>query len=637
MASGGNSLRLPFRKSKKADELLPRTKPRPLIPALRTIGVQSLLGIGVAFVVLSLISGLCQAALLLSISQIAVAAVQGRRYFHVLGHAITPTHGIELSFILIALSFATNLWSSFMGCSLSTKALTAGRVRVIDSFFGASWSQQSSERLGRIQQLLTMNSGATAGVISSLSGIVQSALTVFALLIVALVVDPIAAVAVLGVGITLSLVLRPLSIKTRAATRALSTFTRAMGTQVTEFTRLVRDFRIAGVEPRAKKKMHESVDRAARAYLKVQRYGVITPIVYSTVALCFVLGALALLVKQGHSNLASLGAVLLLILRAVNYGTALQGAFQGLRGSQGMLEDLLVDIETLDDSRFETPGYLPDSFELVFNSVSYSYDGVVRALDDVSLFIPEGSIVGVLGPSGSGKTTISQIILGLRKPDSGNATVGGVAAWEVKKEDGKSPIALVPQEPVLLQTSIMENVKFFRDVTEDDVLKASRLAHLDQDVELMPAGYDTQVGPGGTSLSGGQKQRLAIARALIGLPKLIVLDEPTSALDGRNEKLVRQTLSKLRGDVTVIIISHRLDTTAECDYLLILEKGHISEFGPRDNVLQTKAFQKIMHMTEGGGSIMSATDVGPLPSLTNGSATVDALSYGEGASGDRVL
>ena len=597
-------------------------KPRPLLPALRTMGIQSLFWVGLIFTILSFVSGLCQAALLLSISQIAVATVESKKYFHVFGHSITPSNGIALSFVLIALSFATNLSASLIGCSLTTRALTAGRMRVIDSFFGASWAQQASERLGRIQNLLTMNSGATAGVISSLTSIVLSLVMVISLLTVAMLVDPLAAFAVIGVGVSLSVLLRPLNIRTRAAARGLSTYTRAMGTQVTEFTRLGRDFRIAGVEPRAIEKMHDSVDGSSKYYLKVQRYGAISPIIYQTVALSFVLGALALLVRQGHSNIASLGAVLLLILRAVSSGTALQASFQGLRQSQGMLEDLLVDIEILDASHYETVGRRPDTFELVFSSVRYSYDGVIPALSDVSFYIPEGSIVGILGPSGSGKTTISQIILGLRKPDVGSATVGDVEAWEVQKGDGKSPIALVPQEPVLLQTSIMENVKFLRDFSDDDVLAASRLAHLDQDVEQMPAGYETQVGPGGTSLSGGQKQRLAIARALIGSPKLIVLDEPTSALDGRNEKLVRQTLSRLRGQVTVIIISHRLDTTAECDYLLILDKGRIAEFGERDNVLLTQAFHRIVNLTEGGMSmkddvmsvdVMSMTDGGPLP------------------------
>jgi ABC-type bacteriocin/lantibiotic exporter with double-glycine peptidase domain len=110
----------------------------------------------------------------------------------------------------------------------------------------------------------------------------------------------------------------------------------------------------------------------------------------------------------------------------------------------------------------------------------------------------------------------------------------------------------------------------------------------------MPAGYETSVGVGGGELSGGQKQRLAIARALIGSPKLIVLDEPTSALDGRTEKLVRQALSQLRGRVTVVIISHRIETTSQCDLLLVLENGEIADYGERDAILAGSAYQEIV-------------------------------------------
>ena len=110
----------------------------------------------------------------------------------------------------------------------------------------------------------------------------------------------------------------------------------------------------------------------------------------------------------------------------------------------------------------------------------------------------------------------------------------------------------------------------------------------------MSAGYETMVGEGGGALSGGQKQRLAIARALIGSPKLIVLDEPTSAVDGRTEQLIRKTLSELRGHVTVVIISHRIETTSQCDLLLVLANGKIADFGDRDTVLAGSAYRNIV-------------------------------------------
>ena len=136
----------------------------------------------------------------------------------------------------------------------------------------------------------------------------------------------------------------------------------------------------------------------------------------------------------------------------------------------------------------------------------------------------------------------------------------------------------------------------------------------------MPDGYETSVGEGGGAISGGQKQRLAIARALVGSPKLIVLDEPTSAVDGRTEKLIRRTLSELRGHVTVVIISHRIETTAQCDLLLVLSNGELADFGERDDVLAGSAYQSIvLSRNEFGGDLLSGegpallSPMGPAP------------------------
>jgi ATP-binding cassette subfamily B protein len=154
---------------------------------------------------------------------------------------------------------------------------------------------------------------------------------------------------------------------------------------------------------------------------------------------------------------------------------------------------------------------------------------------------------------------------------------------------------------VLLQGSVMENIKFFRDFEDQDVIEAAKSAHLHEDLVLMAAGYDTPVGEGGTAISGGQKQRLAIARALIGAPKLMVLDEPTSGVDGRTEQLIRRTLSELRERVTVVIISHRIETIAQCDLLLVMANGKIADFGERDTIMAGPAYRDIVLSRQGLG------------------------------------
>ncbi len=565
-----------------------------LLSVMRTFGVGAVrMKIGV-FTLLSLIGGLSQALLLVLISEVAVANVQGKSAIHVYGHAISPTEAIVICLLALVLFSGTSVLATLVSTSVSAQVLATTRTRVVTGFFRANWSLQSTERLGHLQQLLIQNSSASAAVVANLSGGLQALLMVAGLLGVALAVNPAAAIAVIAMGIVLSQLLRPLNQRTRRNNRQLSKTTRAMATQVTEYTRLSRDFRLFGVESRVIDKLSGLIKATSIVFRKTAILNNIGPVLYQSFALGFIIVAIAALGRAGHARLADLGAILLLVLRSVSYGSALQSSVMGLRSNQGMLEDLTRDLHRYEEAPVVAGERQPDSFVVDFDSVDYSYDGVTLALSGVNLHIPEGQIVGVLGPSGSGKTTISQLLLGLREPTSGRATIGSEDAAALAKTDAHSTVALVPQEPVLLQGTVTDNIKFFRDFEEREVVEASTSAHLHEDIVRMTAGYDTLVGEGGGALSGGQKQRLAIARALIGSPNLIVLDEPTSAVDGRTEELIRRTLSELRGHVTVVIISHRIETTSQCDLLLVLANGKIADFGPRDAVMAGSPYRDIV-------------------------------------------
>ncbi len=566
-----------------------------LISVIRMIGLGSLRLKILGFTLLSLVGALSQALLLLVISEVVVAGVQGKHVIHPpFGPSFSMTTAVVISFVALGLFFFTAILSTLLSTSVSEEALTRTRTRLVTGLFQANWALQSGERLGHVQQLLGMNSAATASVVGGLSGGFQSLVMVCALLGVALAVNPVAAIGVLALGFVLLQLLRPLNERTRRANRELSRVSRAMATRVTEYSRLTRDFRLFGVEAPVMDRIRGSIEDTGHMYRRAARLGSIAPILYQSFALGIVIVGVIFLSRQGHAALEGDGVVLILVLRSVSYGSAVQNSIQGLRAAQGMLEDLTFDLRRFADARVVPGTLVPESFEVHFDSVEYSYDGVTLALSDITMRIPEGKIVGMLGPSGSGKTTISQILLGLREPTSGRATIGGLDAAAIAKTEAHSTVALVPQEPVLLQGSISENIKFFREFEESEVIDAAQSAHLHEDVVRMPAGYETPVGEGGGSLSGGQKQRLAIARALIGSPKLIVLDEPTSAVDGRTEKLIRRTLSELREKVTVVIISHRVETTAQCDILLVLADGKVADYGERDEVLAGSAYRSIV-------------------------------------------
>jgi ATP-binding cassette subfamily B protein len=565
-----------------------------LLRSLQSLGVSGLPRSLVALSTWSFVAGLAQAGLLIVLSQLAVSGVQHSGHLTIKGHSFSTDVALVAGLGLLAVFFIAGMITALMTSSVSSRSLEAGRNKMIDAFFGADWSVQSGERLGNIQQLLTVNCESLALIVQVMSAGLQSLLTVIALLLVAFIVSPVIAIGVLIAGLLLFVILRPINTWGRRTSVQMAADSLAMSTSVTEYTRLARDFRLFGVQSLATHELHDRNSRAATSFRKNRRLGLSVPVVYQTFALGLVVVGLVVLSGHSGSNLGTTGAVVLLILRSLSYGATIQSSSQLLQTYDGLLDGLRDQLRRFsENTQTFTNIPLPSSYDIDFENVTFAYDERHVIIHDASFVVPDGQILGIVGRSGSGKTTVSQLILGLRAPIRGDVLIGDVPAGRIVRDDGTSPLALVAQEPILLRGSVASNISMFRQVSREDIETAARAAHIHDEIAAMPGGYDLEVGEGGGSLSGGQRQRLAIARALVGHPRLLVLDEPTSALDGRSEQLIRQTLSELRGSVTVVVISHRLVTVEDCDLLLVLENGRIAEFGPRDVVRRGAAFRKV--------------------------------------------
>jgi subfamily B ATP-binding cassette protein MsbA len=215
---------------------------------------------------------------------------------------------------------------------------------------------------------------------------------------------------------------------------------------------------------------------------------------------------------------------------------------------------------------------------LALRHVAFSYREDRPILTDVSATIAPGEMVAFIGPSGMGKSTLLNLLPRLYDPTSGAILLDGIDLRKIRLADVRRHIALVPQENPMLAASITENIAFgHSDATMADVLEAAELAGAAEFIDQMPEGYDTQLVDGGANLSGGQRQRIAIARALLTEAPILVMDEPTSALDSGHEQLLLQTLRKLKGQRTIILVIHRLDTIEDCDRVFVLENGKIAQ------------------------------------------------------------
>ena len=224
--------------------------------------------------------------------------------------------------------------------------------------------------------------------------------------------------------------------------------------------------------------------------------------------------------------------------------------------------------------------------EIGVNDVSFSYEGDLAVLHDVSLQIPAGQTVAIVGPSGGGKSTLCQLIPRFYDVSSGSITIDGLDVRSVTQQSLRRSIGIVQQEVFLFADSILENIRYGKpDAEMDEIVEAAKRAEIYDDIMAMPDGFDTYVGERGTLLSGGQKQRIAIARVFLKNPPILILDEATSALDNESEILVGQSLEKLAHGRTTLTIAHRLTTIKDYDRILVLGEEGIVEAGTHDELL----------------------------------------------------
>ena len=215
-----------------------------------------------------------------------------------------------------------------------------------------------------------------------------------------------------------------------------------------------------------------------------------------------------------------------------------------------------------------------------FEQVGFVYPNGTQALHDLSFEIPAGKTIALVGASGSGKSTVATLLLRLRQPTTGRISLDGNDYWDFSADSWSGSVAVVEQEAFLFCDTLARNIGYgFPNVTAEAIRTAVRQAQLEDVVQGLPDGLDTVVGERGTMLSGGQRQRLAIARALVRNPKILILDEATSALDPLSERLVQTALEDATLGRTVLVIAHRLSTIQHADHIVVLDKGRAVEQG----------------------------------------------------------
>jgi ABC-type multidrug transport system fused ATPase/permease subunit len=278
-----------------------------------------------------------------------------------------------------------------------------------------------------------------------------------------------------------------------------------------------------------------------------------------------------------------LGFLVAPVMQIVQIGTQITEALAGLERTREILSE---DREDHDPKRTVTLNEIRGTVE--FDGVSFSYDGTHTVLHDISFHSAPGTVTALVGSSGSGKSTTIGLISAFHTPTSGRVLVDSVDLSTVRLDSYRTRLGVVLQESFLFDGTIRENVAFSRPgASEDDILRACRIARVDEFAEGFADKYDTIVGERGVKLSGGQRQRISIARAILAEPRILILDEATSSLDSESEGLIQQGLSYLMQGRTTFVIAHRLSTIRRADQILVMEHGEIIERGTHEELYAT--------------------------------------------------
>ena len=354
---------------------------------------------------------------------------------------------------------------------------------------------------------------------------------------------------------------------------------------------IVRDRRSFYVAQIQRDRMTMANNSAEMAFMpNISKYVLESVVIFGSL----VIAAIQFLTQDATRAVAVLAVFLAAGTRIAPAVLRLQQAAIQIKSSLGSAIPTLDLIESLEnyspqpdetnECEFSYPNFIP---QIEISNLNFCYpNSELDTISEVSLIIPEGSSVAFVGPSGAGKTTLIDLVLGLLEPKSGKVKLSGIDPIQAIKT-WPGAISYVPQDVIIINGTIRDNVTlgFPKESQRDfEIIRSLKIAQLWSFVENLPNGLDTQVGERGSKMSGGQRQRLGIARALFTNPKLLVLDEATSSLDGMTELGISKAVEALSGEVTVVIIAHRLTTVRNVDKVVYLDKGKIVSTGSFDFV-----------------------------------------------------
>ena len=477
-------------------------------------------------------------------------------------------------------------WQMVAMCSVQQNFGARLRQRLYHAIANANWLALSRMRSSDLTHALTAEiERAEVGTFGALS--LASTLLLFLLYFgIALAISvPMTALAI-GCGIVLVALLRGRTRLLRGAGAELSDRTKGLYAATVEHLQSLKAAKMYGVQQRNYESYARLSRKVALANVNIERQRAAN-------GSLFEIGSVVILAAVLYVSIRVLGvapfAVLLLLAmfarvipRVMQCHHLYQVCMHAMPSFENVI-DLAARFAAVAEPAEAPAQALELADSLRMEEVSFAYqraNGAAPAIHDLDLTVPVGEVVALVGPSGAGKSTIADLMIGLLAPDSGRVTVDGVALDETRARAWREEVGYVSQDTYLFHDTVRANLLWARPVaSEAEVREALAMAAADEFVAALPAGLDTVIGERGASISHGERQRIALARALLRRPRLLILDEATNSLDAHHEQRILDAIERLRGDLTIVMIAHRIAAVRRADRIYVVERGTIAEAG----------------------------------------------------------